>query len=108
MKTLKKSNNKIVAGVCAGIAEYFKIDPVIVRLIWVGLALLWFFFPAIILYIIAMFIMPSDESTYESTDSVEKLKSANVDEEPKNQKTESKKSTSAPHNDDDFNSFFNK
>ena len=27
-------NNKIVAGVCSGIAKYLDIDPVIIRLIW--------------------------------------------------------------------------
>ncbi len=28
-------NNKIIAGVCSGIAKYLDIDPVIIRLIWV-------------------------------------------------------------------------
>ena len=27
-------NNKIIAGVCSGIANYLEIDPVIIRLIW--------------------------------------------------------------------------
>ena len=27
-------NNKIIAGVCSGIAKYLDIDPVIIRLIW--------------------------------------------------------------------------
>lgn len=31
----RSSRNKVIAGVCAGIAEYFEIDPTIVRLIWV-------------------------------------------------------------------------
>ena len=39
MKTLKKSRNKVFAGVCGGLGEYFNIDPVIVRLIWVVLTL---------------------------------------------------------------------
>ena len=35
-KKLYKSNeNKILAGVCGGIAEYFGIDPTLVRLGWV-------------------------------------------------------------------------
>ena len=34
-KRLYKSNDKRVAGVCAGIAEYFDIDPTIVRVLWV-------------------------------------------------------------------------
>lgn len=36
MKKLYKSNqNKVIAGVCGGIAEYFNIDPTIIRLAWV-------------------------------------------------------------------------
>ena len=35
-KRLYKSNeNKMVDGVCGGIAEYFGIDPTLVRLAWV-------------------------------------------------------------------------
>ena len=30
----KSRNNQKLCGVCAGIAEYFSIDPTIVRLIW--------------------------------------------------------------------------
>lgn len=36
MKKLYKSNtNKMVSGVCGGIAEYLGIDPTLIRLIWV-------------------------------------------------------------------------
>ena len=35
-KRLYKSNdNKMIDGVCGGIAEYFSIDPTVVRLAWV-------------------------------------------------------------------------
>ncbi|RKM55367.1 PspC domain-containing protein [Butyrivibrio sp. CB08] len=34
-KKLYKSSDKRIAGVCAGIAEYFDIDPTIVRVLWV-------------------------------------------------------------------------
>lgn len=67
MKRLFKSRkDKMIAGVCGGIAEYFDIDPVIVRLLFV----IFFFVggSAILAYIIGMIIMPqapmeSDEST---------------------------------------------
>lgn len=58
-KRLYKSNsNKMIDGVCAGIAEYFNIDPTLVRLAWV----LFVFFAGggIIAYIIAMIIIPRD------------------------------------------------
>lgn len=56
-KRMRKSNReKKVCGVCGGIAEYFKIDPTIVRLIWV---LLFFAYGVgIVAYIVAALIMP--------------------------------------------------
>lgn len=35
----KSHNNKMICGVCAGIADYFNIDPSIVRVLWAVLAL---------------------------------------------------------------------
>lgn len=33
-KLYRKEEGKIIAGVCGGIAEYFNIDPTIVRVVW--------------------------------------------------------------------------
>ncbi len=57
-KKLYRSHNKKIAGVCSGIAEYFDIDPTIVRLVWAGVTLVTGVIPGVILYIIAMFIVP--------------------------------------------------
>ena len=35
----KSRNNKMICGVCAGIADYFNIDPSIVRVLWAVLAM---------------------------------------------------------------------
>ena len=35
----KSRNNKMICGVCGGIADYFNIDPSIVRVLWAVLAL---------------------------------------------------------------------
>ena len=35
----KSRNHKMICGVCAGIADYFNIDPSIVRVLWAVLAL---------------------------------------------------------------------
>ena len=35
----KSRNNKMICGVCAGIADYFNSDPSIVRVLWAVLAL---------------------------------------------------------------------
>ena len=57
MKRLTKSNNRMLLGVCAGIAEYVDIDPNVVRLLWVMFCLLGG--SGILGYIIAAVIMPS-------------------------------------------------
>ncbi|UWG97993.1 PspC domain-containing protein [Dehalobacter sp. DCM] len=51
----RSSRNNVIGGVCAGIAEYFEIDPTIVRLIWV-LAL--FAGIGIIAYIVCWIVIP--------------------------------------------------
>ena len=56
MKRLYKSNNRMLCGVCAGVAEYLGIDPTIVRLVWAALALTG---SGILLYIIAALVMPN-------------------------------------------------
>ena len=57
MKRLFRSTkNRVIGGVCSGIAEYFNLDPVLVRLIFVALAV--FGGAGIILYLIAWIVMP--------------------------------------------------
>lgn len=56
-KKLYKSNqNKMLDGVCGGIAEYFGIDPTVVRLIWALFSLMGGC--GILAYIIAAIIIP--------------------------------------------------
>ena len=62
-KRLYKSRiDKKLCGVCGGIANYFGIDPTLVRLIWV--LLLFNFGSGLFAYIVAAIIMP-DEPDYE-------------------------------------------
>ena len=56
-KRLYKSNeNKMIEGVCGGIAEYFDIDPTLVRIGWVIFSLVYG--SGILAYIICAFCMP--------------------------------------------------
>ena len=56
-KKLYKSNqNKMLDGVCGGIAEYFGIDPTVLRLIWALFSLMGG--SGILAYIIAAIIIP--------------------------------------------------
>ena len=60
MKKLHKSKTqKMIAGVCGGVAEYFNIDPTVVRLGFVVLSLAAG--GGLLLYILAAIIMPQDE-----------------------------------------------
>ena len=55
-KLYKSSNDKVLAGVCGGIAEYFVVDSVIIRLLWVVFTLMGG--AGLIAYIIAAIIIP--------------------------------------------------
>lgn len=57
-KLYKSTTNKIIAGVIGGIGEYFNIDPVLLRILWLLVVMASGFFPGIIVYIIAIFIIP--------------------------------------------------
>ena len=58
-RRLYKSNeNKMIDGVCGGIAEYFGIDPTIIRLAWAIFCLMGG--SGILAYILAAVIIPSN------------------------------------------------
>ena len=52
----RSGRERILGGVCGGIAEYFEVDPVLVRLAWILFSLIYGF--GILIYIIAWIIMP--------------------------------------------------
>ena len=58
-KLTRSRHNAMIGGVCAGLAEYFHVDPTLVRLLFVILALGGGM--GVPLYIIAWIIMPQDE-----------------------------------------------
>lgn len=58
-RRLTKSNNKMIAGVLAGIAEYMDVDPTIIRIAYTALAIFSAGFPGLILYIIMACIIPN-------------------------------------------------
>lgn len=63
MKKLERSTtDKQLAGVCAGIAEYFRLDPTLIRVSYVLLTIFTGFFPGIIGYIALALLIPSKGS----------------------------------------------
>ena len=57
-KLYRNTENKMLAGVCSGIADYFDIDPTLVRLGWVLFSLLGG--SGLLAYIIAAIIVPEN------------------------------------------------
>ncbi|OGM81260.1 hypothetical protein A2594_00020 [Candidatus Woesebacteria bacterium RIFOXYD1_FULL_41_28] len=55
-KLYRSSTNRVLAGVCAGLADYFNIDPIIVRLLFLVFLFAGF---GIIIYIIAWVFIPT-------------------------------------------------
>lgn len=60
-KKLIRSNNKMLAGVCAGIAEYLGWDPTLVRLAYFFLSVFTAGFPGVFAYIVLWIVMPPAE-----------------------------------------------
>ena len=58
-KLYRNTSNKMIAGVCSGLAEYLNIDPTIVRLIWALIALSG---AGLVAYLVAAIIIPEKPS----------------------------------------------
>ncbi len=58
----KRSKNKIIGGVCAGVAEWFGWDTAIIRIAYALLSIFSAGFPGFIVYIILWIIMPPPET----------------------------------------------
>ncbi len=58
-RLMRSRYNRKIAGVCAGVADYLEVDPVLVRLLW----LVFIFFPlpgGVIAYFIAWIVLPEE------------------------------------------------
>lgn len=53
--------NRQIAGVCAGIADYFGLDPTTVRVAYVLLSVFSAAFPGIVVYLILWMLIPERE-----------------------------------------------
>ncbi|HDR74047.1 MAG TPA: PspC domain-containing protein [Methanoculleus sp.] len=71
-RLVRSKTDRMLAGICGGIGEYFDVDPNIVRVIWVVITVISGFGPGILIYILVWLIVPENESeeTIEATYSV--------------------------------------
>lgn len=59
---LKRSKDRIIAGVCGGLADWVGWSPGKVRLVYVLMSVLSAAFPGIIAYIVLWIVMPDADS----------------------------------------------
>lgn len=60
----RTDDDRVVAGVCGGVAEYFGVDPVLVRLAWVLFTLV--VGTGALFYVLAWFVMPNEQGNRSS------------------------------------------
>ena len=68
-RRLCKSKDKKISGVCGGIAEYFDIDPTLVRFVW-ALTIL-FTGAGIVAYIVAAVVMDENPQSAEDVSDID-------------------------------------
>lgn len=62
MRQLTRSRDqRMLGGVCGGMAEYLVVDPTVVRLGWALISLFWG--AGIVLYVAALIIVPEEPSS---------------------------------------------
>lgn len=54
----KSKTNKSIGGVIGGVGDYFDIDPVLLRVVWILIVIFTGVFPGLIAYILAVIIVP--------------------------------------------------
>jgi phage shock protein C len=59
----RSRSNRVLAGVCGGIAEYYGSDPTAVRLLTLVLGLFTGIFPMIVLYLVAAIVIPESDGS---------------------------------------------
>jgi phage shock protein PspC (stress-responsive transcriptional regulator) len=60
-RRLRKSKNRMIAGVCGGLAEWLGWDPTLVRVLYVLVSIFSAAFPGILVYIVLWIVMPNPE-----------------------------------------------
>lgn len=58
-RRLTRSNNRVLAGVCGGIAEHFGWDPTVVRVVYVIGSVVSAAFPGALVYLLMWWLIPS-------------------------------------------------
>jgi phage shock protein C len=62
-RRLTRSRNKMIGGVCAGIAEYFGWEVTLFRVVFVLVSIASAAFPGILVYLVLWAVMPRPDAT---------------------------------------------
>ncbi len=66
-KIYRSKSQRMISGVCGGIAHYFNIDPTIVRLVWVLVSIFSTAIPGLIIYLICVIVIPDEPDSIDTT-----------------------------------------
>jgi phage shock protein C len=56
----RRGDNRMIGGVCAGLGEYFNIDPTLIRLAFVFFSLIGFAGAMMIAYLVILLLVPEE------------------------------------------------
>ncbi len=60
-KKLTRNPDKMLGGVCAGIADFFELDPTVIRLVYILVSFFSAAFPGLLIYVILWGLIPEKE-----------------------------------------------
>ena len=73
MKQIYLASDKKFLGVCGGIAEYFGVDPTLIRVAVACITLYTAIIPALVVYVVMSFVFPQQPEGYTVTEPQKKL-----------------------------------
>ena len=57
-KLYRSHEHRVLMGLCGGVAKYFDVDPILVRLIYMVATVITGIFPGVLAYLIGIFLVP--------------------------------------------------
>lgn len=61
-KLYRSKTDKVLTGLCGGLADYLHIDSVIIRLVWLLIVVFTGFFPGVVVYVVAALLIPKQKA----------------------------------------------
>lgn len=66
-KLFRSKNERMISGVCGGLAVYLNVDPTIVRLVWALVSIFSAAVPGVLLYAVCALIIPEEPDSFDTT-----------------------------------------